>query len=88
MSILFTFGTNDKGVASVLPDANGQPNIHVDGNCNVLGKINLGPVRPVPYMIYGPNAEQPPLGLPQRPSLIFNQISKMLQKRSGENLGV
>lgn len=39
-------------------------------------------------MIYGPNAEQPPLGLPQRPSLIFNQISKMLQKRSGENLGV
>jgi len=74
MAIVFTFGVSDLGVAKVKPDANGQMNVHVDGNCDVLGMIDLGRIQPIPLLLYGPNAAQPPLDIPVKPSLIFNQI--------------
>jgi glutathione synthase/RimK-type ligase-like ATP-grasp enzyme len=75
MAIIFTMGVNDQGVARVNPDARGKPNIHVDGNCAVLGELDLGRVRPMPVVLYGPGMTQPPINLPVRPSLVFNQIS-------------
>ena len=35
MNILFTFGVNEQNVATIRPDENGQPNIHVDGITSV-----------------------------------------------------
>jgi glutathione synthase/RimK-type ligase-like ATP-grasp enzyme len=75
MAIIFTFGVSDQGTASVRPDADGRMNIHVDGNCDVLGMIDLGPVQAIPLLMYGPNAEQPLPDIPAKPSLVFNQIS-------------
>jgi hypothetical protein len=75
MTILFTFGANDRGEAEVRPDANGQMRIHVTGSMSVLNYVDLGKTRVIPYLLYGGNAPQPPLRLPARPSLIFNQIS-------------
>lgn len=75
MAILCTFGINDKGVAAVRPDEQGQMRIHVDGSCNVLGVLDFGRVQAIPYLLYGPNAKQPPYSFPGKPSLIFNQIS-------------
>ena len=74
--IIFTFGVSDRGVATIRPDKNGQPNFHVDGNCNVLGNIDLGGQKPLPVLMYGPNADQPPIDIPEKPTLIFNQISE------------
>jgi len=73
--IIFTFGVSDTGLASISPDKNGQPNIHVDGSCNALGNIDLGSQKAFPLMLYGANAKQPPFNTPEKPSLIFNQIS-------------
>ncbi|NNE06309.1 MAG: hypothetical protein HKN15_11360 [Xanthomonadales bacterium] len=75
MAILCTFGINDKGVAAVRPDEQGQMRLHVDGSCNVLGILDFGRVQAVPYLLYGPNAKQPPYSFPGKPTLIFNQIS-------------
>jgi hypothetical protein len=75
MAILFTFGINDSGEAGVRPDDNGQINIHTDGNCNVLGKIDLGQEQVMPLLLYGLNAKQPDVPLPFKPTLVFNQIS-------------
>lgn len=76
MAVLFTFGIGENGTAKVRPDANGQLNIYADGCSNVLGMIDIGRIRSIPYMIYGPNTQQPPLRIPVRPSLVFNQISE------------
>jgi len=73
--IIFTFGVNDRGVADIRPDPNGQPHIHVDGSLSALGNIDLGNNKPLPLLLFGGRAEQPPLNIPQRPDLIFNQIS-------------
>ena len=75
MTILFTFGVNDRGKASVKPDRKGRVNFHVDGNCNVLGNLDLGKTQGIPIMLFGPDVPQPPLDLSETPSLIFNQIS-------------
>ena len=75
MAIVFTFGVNDQGVAAVRPDANGQMRIHVDGSSNIIGMMDFGRITPIPFLLYGPNAEQPPFRIPGKPSLIFNQIS-------------
>lgn len=47
-----------------------------EGCCNILGKTDLGPIQPIPYLLYGPNTEQPPLRLPVQPQLVFNQIAE------------
>jgi hypothetical protein len=74
--IIFTFGVNDRGIATVRPDRNGQLNFHADGNCNAMGNVDLGGQTAMPVLFYGPNAEQPSIDIPEKPSLIFNQISE------------
>lgn len=76
MAVLFTFGADDQGTAMVRADANGQLNIYTTGNSNVLGMVNLDGLKSIPFMIYGPNSPQPPVRLPEKPSLVFNQISE------------
>ena len=75
MTILFTFGVNDQNVATIKPDENGMPQIHVDGISRILGLIDLGGAQAQPLLIYGPGAKQPILELKEKPALIFNQIS-------------
>lgn len=75
MAILFTFGVNNHGQATVRPDEQGQMRIHVDGSSNVLGMLDFKGITVVPYLIYGPNVPQPPFRFPGKPTLIFNQIS-------------
>lgn len=75
MAILFTFGVGNQGLASVRPDEQGQMRIHVDGSSNVIGMLDFRGISVVPYLIYGPNAKQPPFRFPGKPTLIFNQIS-------------
>ena len=73
--IIFTFGVNDKGSADIKSDDRGQPKIHVDGSCNAIGNIDLGSRKSISLLIYGGNSRQPTFDSPQRPALIFNQIS-------------
>lgn len=73
--ILFTFGVNESGQARIMPDPAGQPRIHVDGNCNVLGKVDLQGEPFQALLLFGPQDRQPPADLSPRPALVFNQIS-------------
>ncbi|NND45440.1 MAG: hypothetical protein HKN58_08955, partial [Xanthomonadales bacterium] len=75
MAILFTFGTNDLGLAEARPDARGQMNIHVDGSSGIISYVDLHNVRAIPYLLYGGNTPQPPLRLPVKPRLVFNQVA-------------
>ena len=75
MSILFTFGVNDRDTARIMPDSNGQPFFHVDGISRVMDRVDLEGVDVQMLLIYGPGAKQPLFNLSKRPSLIFNQIS-------------
>lgn len=76
MAILFTFGISDTGTTQVRPDAQGNMNIYANGCCNVLGMIDLGRIEQIPYLLYGPNTQQPPMRLAAKPSLVFNQIAE------------
>ncbi|NNE06717.1 MAG: hypothetical protein HKN15_13430 [Xanthomonadales bacterium] len=74
--MLFTFGVSDDGKSNIRPDAQGNMQFYAEGACNVLGSIDLGSARPIPHVLYGPNAAQPPLRLPAKPQLVFNQIAE------------
>lgn len=75
MAILITLGVNNQGQASVRPDEQGQMRIHVDGSSNVFGMLDFRGITVVPYLIYGPQVQQPPFRFPGKLKLIFNQIS-------------
>jgi glutathione synthase/RimK-type ligase-like ATP-grasp enzyme len=75
VSILFIQGINDNGIGHLNVNKKGKHKIDLDGSCNVLAMINFQGVSVDNFMIYGKNAQQPPVSLAERPSLIFNEIS-------------
>lgn len=76
MAILFTFGISDLGTSQIRPDPQGNMNIFADGCCSIMGLVDLGDIQQIPFLLYGSNAEQPPVRLPVKPTLIFNQIAE------------
>jgi glutathione synthase/RimK-type ligase-like ATP-grasp enzyme len=75
MSVLFTFGVNDRDSVTIHPDPNGEPNFFVDGLTRIMDFVDLGEETADALLIYGPESRQPLVRLQSKPSLIFNQIS-------------
>lgn len=74
--VLFTIGIPDSGMACIAPDARGQMTMYPNGCASVMFSIDLGDIRQVPWLIYGPGTQQPALPAGLQPQLVFNQIAE------------